>query len=245
MVEKWSLQGATEMFRLLIFGGTTEGRLLAEYCVKKKINTDISVATEYGASLLPKNANILCGRLDEEQISALMLKNRYDMVIDSTHPYAVEATRNIRSACNKIGARYVRLIRKSVVSNGLIVKDMDELVSILNERDNTVLSTLGSKSIPELTKVHKILEQCRRFAYDTAKVIQEKGPFTVEQNIEHLKQSGVSMLITKESGEAGGYSEKVEAARICGAEIVTLARPVEQGQSFEEVIGIIEKEIQA
>ncbi len=259
MVEKWSLQGATEMFRLLIFGGTSEGRLLAEYCVKKKINTDISVATEYGASLLPKNANILCGRLDEEQISALMLKNRYDMVIDSTHPYAVEATRNIRSACNKIGARYVRLIRKSVVSSGLIVKDMDELVSILNESDNTVLSTLGSKSIPELTKVHnyrerlwlrvlpseKILEQCRGFAYDTAKVIQEKGPFTVEQNIEHLKQSGVSMLITKESGEAGGYSEKVEAARICGAEIVTLARPVEQGQSFEEVIGIIEKEIQA
>lgn len=96
--------------------------------MKKKINTDISVATEYGASLLPKNANILCGRLDEEQISALMLKNRYDMVIDSTHPYAVEATRNIRSACNKIGTRYVRLIRKSVVSSGLIVKDMDELV---------------------------------------------------------------------------------------------------------------------
>ena len=53
------------------------------------------------------------------------------------------------------------------------------------------------------------------------------------------------MLITKESGEAGGYSEKVEAARIFGVEIVTLARPVEQGQSFEEVIGIIEKEIQA
>ena len=61
------------MFRLLIFGGTSEGRLLAEYCVKKKINMDISVATEYGASLLPKNANILCGRLDEVQISALML----------------------------------------------------------------------------------------------------------------------------------------------------------------------------
>ncbi len=77
------------MCELLIFGGTTEGRLLAEYCEKSGIAADVSVATEYGAELLPEGVNVLCGRLDNSQMTAFMKKKRCAMVIDATHPYAV------------------------------------------------------------------------------------------------------------------------------------------------------------
>ena len=245
------------MSELLIFGGTTEGRLLAEHCAKSGISADVSVATEYGASLLPEGVNVLCGRLDTDEMTALMLENKYTLVIDATHPYAVEATKNIKAACKNAGIRGLRLVRKSSVSWGKTVSDMSELVELLNRSEGAVLSTLGSKALPELTEVRnyrerlwirvlpseEILEQCRGLGYDTANVIQEKGPFTVEQNVAHLQKSGAGILVTKESGETGGYSEKAEAARICGAEMITLMRPADEGCSLEEIIDIIAKEL--
>ena len=71
----------------------------------------------------------------------------------------------------------------------------------------------------------------------------EKGPFSTGQNVEHLRKSGAGILLTKESGATGGYPEKAEAARICGTELVTIARPAEQGYSFDVIINIIEKEL--
>lgn len=244
------------MYKLLIFGGTTEGRELAEYCAGNSINADVSVATDYGAELLPAEVNVLCGRLDAEQMKTLITAG-YSAVVDATHPYAVEATANICRACTETGTEYLRLLRKSSAVCGKKVHDMNELTELLNGTDAVILSTLGSKSLPELTKVknyqeriwvrvlpsEKILEQCRELGYDTANVILEKGPFTVEQNIVHLKKSSAKILLTKESGANGGYPEKAEAANICGAELITLVRPDEQGYSFDEIINIIEKEM--
>lgn len=246
------------MYRLLIFGGTTEGRELAEYCAENGVNADVSVATDYGAELLPESVNVLCGRLDAEQMTRIIGDN-YSAVIDATHPYAVEVTANICRACAETGVHYLRLLRKNSVVCGKKVHNMNELTAALNENDDIVLSTLGSKSLPELAAVNNfreriwlrvlpsdgILEQCRKIGYDTAKVILEKGPFSIERNVAHLQKSGAKILVTKESGANGGYSEKAEAARICGAELITLVRPCEQGHSFEEIIRYIEKELKA
>ena len=242
------------MCRLLIFGGTTEGRQLAEFCAENGISANVSVATDYGASLLPEGINVLCGRLDSEQMIKL-INGGYSAVVDATHPYAVEATENIIRACNKTGTDYFRLIRKSSVSCGKVVQSMDELISFLNGTKGIILSTLGSKALPALTGVSnfreriwvrvlpgdEVMAQCRELGYDTAKVIQEKGPFTTEQNIEHLRKSGAGALLTKESGAAGGYPEKAEAARLCGAELITLARPAEDGFSFDEITEMIRR----
>ena len=242
------------MCRLLIFGGTTEGRELAEYCAGKGVIADVSVATDYGASLLPEGVKVLCGRRDSEQMIQL-INTGYSAVVDATHPYAVEATENIRRACAETGTEYLRLIRRSSVSYGKTVRDMDELITMLNSTTGKVLSTLGSKSLSALTGVKDfreriyvrvlpsadILEQYRELGYDEAKVILEKGPFSVEQNVEHLRESAAVILLTKESGATGGYPEKAEAARLCGAEMITLVRPPENGCSFEEIIKIIEE----
>jgi len=243
------------MFRLLIFGGTTEGRELAAYCAENGICADVSVATDYGASLLPDGISVLCGRLDAGQMTEL-LRSGYSAVIDATHPYAVEATENIRCACADTGTEYLRLIRSSSFSSGKTVQDMDELISVLNKTKGAVLSTLGSKSLPALTAVRdfserlwvrilpgdEVLSQCCQLGYEVTKVIQEKGPFSVEQNVGHLLKSGAGIMLTKESGVTGGYPEKAEAARICGAELITLARPVESGYCFDDIIRIIERE---
>ena len=245
------------MSELLIFGGTTEGRLLAEYCAENGIKAAVSVATEYGASLLPSGADILCGRLDEQQMTEMMTGAGYELVIDATHPYAAEVTKNIRAACEKTGLRYIRLIRSSSGCSGRTVKEIDELISVLETTSGNILCTLGSRVLPELVRLNnyrerlwirilpseEMLRQCGELGYDISKVICEKGPFTVEQNIRHLTQSGASVLVTKESGQTGGYPEKAEAARRFGAELLTLVRPEDKGYPLEEVKDIIRKEL--
>lgn len=239
------------MGELLIFGGTTEGRRLAEFCGENGVRATVSVTTEYGAELLNENeyVNVLNGRLDENEIAALISENSFCTVIDATHPYAVLATENIRSACKKTGAKYYRVKREKSLLFGTVLNNTDELVGYLNENDKTILCTLGSKEMPVLSGVSRrfervwlrvlpavgIREMCEGFGFDGEKIILGKGPFTVEQNIMHLRESGAQILVTKESGAVGGYPEKAQAAARLGVELVTIKRPEETGSTVEEI----------
>lgn len=86
------------------------------------------------------------------------------------------------------------------------------------------------------------MEYCRNLGYDEKKIICEKGPFTSELNIKHIKLSDAKILLTKESGAAGGYPEKAEAAKKCGIRMITLARPPEEGYSLENIKKLFERE---
>ena len=103
------------MCKVLVFAGTTEGRKIAEFLDSQSIPSHICVATEYGEELLPKSGHMTVShtRLDREDMERLMVEIQADPVIDATHPYAAEVTKNIRAACEKAGCRYVRLLRSS------------------------------------------------------------------------------------------------------------------------------------
>jgi precorrin-6x reductase len=66
-----------------------------------------------------------------------------------------------------------------------------------------------------------------------------QGPFSKEFNIAQFKETGADILITKESGNAGGFLEKTDAARECGMKIVVLVRVKEEGLSIEEAQDIL------
>ena len=83
------------------------------------------------------------------------------------------------------------------------------------------------------------IERCVSLGFDRAKIIALKGPFTLEQNKDHIRKSGAAVLVTKNSGAVGGYPEKVKAARECGIMLITLGRPIEQGISLEKMEEII------
>lgn len=245
------------MCKLLIFGGTTEGRMLAEFCTRNEIFATVSVTTDHGAELLPESPflKVCNGKLDKNEISKLISKNGFSVVIDATHPYAVLATENIRLACDETGVKYYRLKRESNRLFGTVFSTLDELAGYLNESGKIILSTLGSKELPVLSKVEncrervwvrvlpddKIVEYCKKYGIDESRIILGKGPFSVEQNTEHIKKSGAEILVTKESGAAGGYPEKVKAAEIMGIELVTIKRPEEAGYGINEIKEIIKE----
>ncbi len=236
------------MSDILIFGGTTEGRELAAFCAANGISADVSAATEYGAQLLPEQVGILTGKRSAEQIAALLRTHRYALVIDATHPYAREASENIRTACQQEQIPCRRLLRKALPVTGERVSSAAALTALLNQCSGVILSTLGSKSAAALTAVRDfrtriwlrllpsdtVTAECERLGFDPDKLILAQGPFDTAQNIAHITQTGAQILLTKESGTIGGYPEKAEAAKRCGIRMITLCRPPEPLAGYDE-----------
>ena len=99
--------------KILIYAGTTEGRRLAEFLVKREVSVHVCVATEYGESLLPEGSNITTTheRMDENQMIEFINEYHPSYVVDATHPYAIEVTENLQNACEKAGVPYLRILR--------------------------------------------------------------------------------------------------------------------------------------
>lgn len=87
--------------RVVVFSGTTEGRVFSKQLAALGAEVLVSVATPLGAEEQGERSGITvhCGRLTPEEMTALL--QGADLCVDATHPYAVEATRNIRAACKQ------------------------------------------------------------------------------------------------------------------------------------------------
>jgi precorrin-6A reductase len=245
------------MCDLFIFGGTTEGRVIAEWCVNHRIKAFVSVATDYGSKLLPESEylKILENRLNSQQMVENFIQNKVSTVIDATHPYAVEVSRNIFTACTKTKVKRFRIVRKNNNSfvNALRFEDIADIVSFLNQNDGNVLITTGSKEISRFCEVKRypercivrildvpeIIEQCRKMGF--RKIIAERGPFSIEQNSRHLREFSADFIVTKDSGETGGFNDKLAAAELCGAVPLIINRPKEEGITLDEILKILEE----
>ena len=115
--------------KILLYAGTTEGRKLASYLGRRGVRLHVCVATAYGESLLPeeKNITVTHDRMDSGQMGEFMRVFEPDYVIDATHPYAKEVTKNLKSACEVMQVPYLRLVRGSEeTKESICVENMDE-----------------------------------------------------------------------------------------------------------------------
>ena len=117
-VIRWGGVDLMQPCKVIIFGGTTEGRELARILADRGALVTVSVATELGAEMLgdisseeePGHFRTLVGRMNVEEMQGII--REFDICYDATHPYALEVTANLREACRKTGTQYIRVIRK-------------------------------------------------------------------------------------------------------------------------------------
>lgn len=243
---------------ICIFAGTTEGRELAEFLAGKAVSATVCVATDYGETLLPQaeNLTVSAQRLPPEKIVELLNQNRFDLVVDATHPYAASITRSIRESCEKTGTEYMRLLRESsaVSERAVYVPDTDAAAAYLERTQGNILLTTGSKELSRfatltdfdsrvyarvLPMAHS-LELCESAGMKHAHILAMQGPFSKELNVAMLHMTGAEYLVTKDGGDPGGFAAKAEAAAETGAVLVVIGRPPENsGKTLAEVLEIL------
>ena len=278
------------MCKIWIFGGTTEGRLLAEYCSREKIEAWVSVASEYGEELLQEelmesgnagnpdlNHNtclakknlktvqassvikVLRGRMDRYQMEEFIRNQGIHLVIDATHPHARLVSEEIQEACGRTGVRLERCLRAEGEQNKardwVEVDSIQEAVSFLSSVSGVIFATTGSKELEALCQIpdyqkrvyarvlptSNVLKKCEKLGITGSHLIAIQGPFSTEMNTLFLRQTKAEWLLTKDSGRAGGFQEKVEAARENGTRVVVIRRPEENGISLEEAMEVLKK----
>ena len=243
------------MYKVLLFAGTIEGRMLAEFLRRHGIAVWVCVATEYGESLIREDEfiHISGERLDVSQMEALMRSFPGILVVDATHPYAAEVTKNIKGAAEAAGCEYLRLLRAGSGQEGgqdhVYVESAEAAARWLDEHEGAALLTTGSKELDAFTTVRdykdrlyarvlslpKVVEQCAALGFAGNHLICMQGPFSRELNVAMLRQIGARFLVTKDTGRAGGFPEKEQAAMETGATLVIIGRPLdEQGMSLQE-----------
>lgn len=248
------------MEQILIFAGTKEGRLLAEHLTRQGIDVHISVATAYGKEVLQQREGLVIhqGRLSQPEMEALLKEQEWEAVVDATHPYAREVSKNLREACKTTGKMYLRLLRepsgeeeswggssgkakKEELRDYYYVDTKEEAAAFLNETEGNILLTTGSKELRDYIRLLDdpsriyarilpdggMVNQCRSWGLSGSQIICMQGPFSAELNAAMLKQVNAKYLVTKDTGDAGGFLPKLAGARAAKAKAVVIRRPGE------------------
>ena len=232
--------------KVLIFGGTTEGRELADILRVAKVPHTVSVATEYGESieLQSGESDVLVGRKNADEIAALIDKEGYGIVVDATHPYAVRASEEIKNACDESGAIYLRLSRDTgadfcAQDDVYVVNSLSEAADMLNKIQGNILVLTGSRDLAELMgKINdkgrvfarvlpntESLKKCEEAGLVGKQIIAMQGPFSEQMNAALIRETNAAVILTKLSGTAGGFSEKIKAAEVCGIKTIVINNP--------------------
>lgn len=252
------------MKKIIIFSGTTEGRILSDKLTKESISHIVCVASDYGKEMMEENsfAQIKVGRMDAEGMTRFFEEQKLtegDVVIDATHPFAVEVTSNIKKATDSFGVKLIRVIReedKELPENAKKYSDITSCAKAIEETSGNILLTTGSKELSQYsmnvsdstkqrTYVRVLpsadsLKICEKEAIESDHIIAMHGPFSTELNEALIRQYDIKHLVTKESGVTGGFFEKKQAAVNTGAQLYVIERPyTEEGISVDEAYKVI------
>ena len=146
------------------------------------------------------------------------------------------------------GLRRLLRRRSELPPGSILAGSPEEAAQLLQFREGNVLLAIGAKGVsafsgldperlyPRVLPVEESLSACRRAGVPTKNIIAMHGPFSQKLNEAILEQYRIRWMVTKDGGSAGGFGEKVSAARNTGASLVVIGRPEDDGEDLDAVL---------
>ena len=234
-----------EKLNLMIMAGTSDARKIIKELSITDNNILATTISVNGAELARAAGadQVLVGPFDSSKIVEIIRDNEIDVLIDATHPFASEATKNAIKATDKYKIKYLRFDRPTLIipENELIhrVSSFEEAVDeIIKLGDGRILHLAGVMTLQNLTRkiyppriVARVLptnfsiEKCQEAGIPPKNIVAMQGTYSKEFNQALMKEYDISIVVTKESGQSGGTPSKLEAALELGLHIVMVMRP--------------------
>lgn len=237
--------------KLLLIGGTSDSVALAKALADAGHDVVASQATE---ALLdyPAGVAVRRGRLDQDGFRELVRAEGIGVILDAAHPFATALHGTVREVALACGLPLLRLERKANPLPDWVhpVDDPQAAAALAFELGDTVLVTTGSRTLAtyadrarevggtlwaRMLPCEESREVARRCGLPEERIAWGRGPFRMEDTLGLLRRSGARVLVAKDSGEAGGLGERLEAARAHGAEVVAIRRPERAEEAVESV----------
>lgn len=246
---------------ILLLAGTSDARELAQEMLKKGISLVATVVTESASESLEQvGISVRMGRMTAEEMQQFIVQEAFSAVVDASHPFAEEASKNAMTAARFADVPYIRYERESQYFEHplvQVVQNYEEAAQLAAEKRGVIMLTTGSKTLATFTKVLLDLpdtrliarmlprldnmEKCQALGVAQKDIVAIQGPFSKELNVALFHQYGVTLMITKESGKVGSVDEKIEAALECGIETILIARPtISYGETYSNYAAVMD-----
>ncbi len=161
-------------------------------------------------------------------------RERITHVIDATHPFAAEMSRNAVEACTETATPLIALERapwtKAPGDNWIEVVDVNAAVAALPEVPANVFLAIGRQHIapfatkPQHTYTLRFVDPPAAPLPFAADMIVSRGPFTLDGELELLRTRGIAWIVARNSGGDGARA-KIDAARRLGLPVIMISRP--------------------
>lgn len=242
-----------------VIGGTKDSRSFLEKICPIRKDIIVTTATEYGGKLLENlPIKVISKKLTYSMMLEFVEENKIDMIVDLSHPYAVEVSQNALKVSSEKNIEYFRFEREEISLLPQKYKEFDNIATLINYLEGLeggVLVTLGSNNIPHFSELKNLdncyfrilpkwdmVKRCEDAGILPKNIIAMQGPFTKNMNKAMIEQYNIKYLVTKQAGDTGGEREKIEAADETGIEVIFLSRPhIHYPNYYKNIESLIEK----
>lgn len=232
-------------------GTSDAGKIINELSSEESINILATATTRHGVDLaLSSGAHeVLEGRFDFDELAGIIKENDIELLIDATHPFASEATRNAIIASETLKVDYIRFERpiSEFPDSKLLYKcpsfeeAVGQILQILDQEKNIpsrIFHLAGVNTLHYLTEsisqdiiVARVLpslysvKKCLELGIPHGNIVAMEGTFSRDFNRILMEEFEIGVVLTKESGQSGGTMSKIQAALDLDIPVVIVIRP--------------------
>ena len=240
---------------ILVLGGTSDSVAVTMPLAEAGYEVLVSMASDIELNVgTHRRITRRRGRLDLAALVDLIEQKHVDAVVDVTHPYATDIRSIARQAALQANRPYLTYIRPSVINDTdevIWAGDHEEAAELAFQFGRSVLLTTGSRNLTPYVKQSKLnetplfarvldcresLEACLLEGLTEESVILGRGPFSIEENCQHIRYCDAGVIVTKDGGQPSGLRAKLKATEIEQCRVVVVDRPtLEADNAFDDI----------
>ena len=233
---------------ILVLAGTLDGREIAAGLTDAGYEVMASVVSDYGRILAEQSGvKAQAAAMTDRELAQFIRDEGITLLVDATHPYAVNVSRNAAGAAKEAQIPCIRYERPSSdlpkYAKLLVAKDMKEAAELAVKAGKTIFLTTGSHTLAlfraaataDCRLIARVLPQpdvitaCLEAGFLPGDIVAVQGPFSQELNRAFFQEYKADVMVTKNSGAVGGTDSKIAAAMELNMTVVVVQRPPASG----------------
>ncbi len=222
--------------RVLILGGTSEAHRLADALATMGTDAIYSYAGRTEAPIRQPLPTRVGGFGGTDGLIGFLRAEQITHIIDATHPFAAEMSRNAAAACWKTGTPLLALERVCWTAMAgdrwIDVPDFAAAAAALPDSPAHVFLAIGRQHLahfavkPQHQYTLRLVDPPEgALPLPMAEIVVARGPFSFDSDLELMRSQAIEWVVSRNSGGDGARA-KIEAARALGLPVVMIERPV-------------------
>ncbi|MDI1277428.1 precorrin-3B C(17)-methyltransferase [Methylobacter sp.] len=230
---------------LWVFSGTSDGNALANELAGQGYPVVVSAATEYGGEVAAQHCSgvsVWAGHQGVEARKQALSQNQARAIVDATHPYANLISEQLMGLSQSLNIPYLRFERPSsfAADSGIECNSTEQAAEQAIVLGRRIFLTTGSKDLAtflnapsaaerewfvRVTPEPEFIQRAIDLGVPRSHICAMQGPFSETFNTALWRDLKIDCVITKDSGDAGGYQAKVAATQALNLPLLVIKRP--------------------